>query len=64
MLTKVNVEICEVVTVNICYVTACLSMGGCRGGLLLGLYSRTFSEETLRCKTWILICRLIPYLKS
>ena len=47
MLTKVNVEICEVVTVNICYFTACLSMGGCRGGLMLGLYSRTFSKETL-----------------
>ena len=46
MLIKVNVEICEVVTVNICYFTACLSMGGCREGLLLGLYSRTFSEET------------------
>ena len=45
MLTKVNAERC-VVTVNICCVTACLSMGGCRGGLLLGLYSRTFSEET------------------
>ena len=39
MLTAVNVEICEVVTVNICYFTSCLSMGGCRGGLLLGLYS-------------------------
>ena len=39
MLTKVNVEICEVVTVNICYFTACLSMVDCRGGLFLGLYS-------------------------
>ena len=46
MLTKVNVEICEVVTVNICYVTACLPIGSFRGGLLLGLYFRTFSEET------------------
>ena len=45
MLTKVNIEMCEVVTVNICYVTACLAMGGCRGELLLGLYSRTFPEE-------------------
>ena len=42
MLREVNVERCEVVTVNIYYFTACFFMDGYRGGLLLGLYSRTF----------------------
>ena len=37
MLIEVNVERYEVVAVNICYFTACFSMDGYEGGLLLGL---------------------------
>ena len=42
MLREVNVERCEVVAVNICYFTACFLWMAIGGGLLLGLYSRTF----------------------
>ena len=46
MVVEVNVERCEVVTVNICYFTACFSVDGKRGeGLLLSLYSRTFLKK-------------------
>ena len=43
MLREVNVERCEAVAVNICYFTACIFLWmATGGGLLLGLYSRTF----------------------
>ena len=46
MLTEVNVERCEVVSVNILqHAFLWIAIGG---GLLLGLFSRTFYEET-RC---------------
>ena len=59
MLVEVNVKRCEVVTVNICYFTACFSMDGKRGRVIVEFVFQNLFEEILGVisKTWVLICR-------
>ena len=45
ILIEVNVERYEIVAVNICYFTACFSMG--RGRIIVGLVLQNLFEETL-----------------
>ena len=47
MLIEVNVERYEVVALNICYFTACFSMDGYGGRIIVGFVFQNLFEETL-----------------